>query len=144
MYFHGNAEDVGSSYDFILKMSLTFQCSVLAVEYPGYGLYKSEEASAEAIQEIADLVVEQFLIQQIGYDFRDIVLVGRSMGSGPACALASKHKSIAGLVLLSPYTSLKEATRTYLGSIAALLVRERFDNLKAIRDVRCPTLLIHG
>lgn len=24
VYFHGNAEDVGSSYDFILKMSLTF------------------------------------------------------------------------------------------------------------------------
>jgi fermentation-respiration switch protein FrsA (DUF1100 family) len=66
------------------------------------------------------------------------------MGSGPACALASKNKSIAGLVLLSPYTSLKEATRTYLGSIAALLVRERFDNLTAIREVRCPTLLIHG
>ena len=79
MYFHGNAEDVGSSYDFILKMSLTFQCSVLAVEYPGYGLYKTEEASAEAIQEIADLVIEQFLIQQIGYDFRDIVLVGRDV-----------------------------------------------------------------
>jgi len=66
------------------------------------------------------------------------------MGSGPACALASKHKAVAGLVLLSPYTSLKEATRTYLGSIAAMFVRERFDNLKAIRDVRCPTLLIHG
>lgn len=49
VFFHGNAEDVGSSYDFILKMSITFKCSVLAVEYPGYGLYKSEEASAEAI-----------------------------------------------------------------------------------------------
>jgi len=58
VYFHGNAEDVGSNYDFILKMSITFQCSVLAVEYPGYGIYKSEVASAEAIQEIADLVVE--------------------------------------------------------------------------------------
>ena len=28
--------------------------------------------------------------------------------------------------------------------IHRLLVRERFDNLTAIREVRCPTLLIHG
>jgi hypothetical protein len=39
VYFHGNAEDVSTSYNFTLKMSLTFRCNVLAVEYPGYGLY---------------------------------------------------------------------------------------------------------
>jgi hypothetical protein len=39
VYFHGNAEDVNTSYDFTLKMSLTFRCNVLSVEYPGYGLY---------------------------------------------------------------------------------------------------------
>ena len=50
---HGNAEDVGSCYDFILKLSITLNCSVIAVEYPGYGLFKSEEASAESIQEIS-------------------------------------------------------------------------------------------
>lgn len=46
--------------------------------------------------------------------------------------------------MLSPYTSLKAATRTYLGGFASLLVRERFDNLTAIKSVRCPTLIIHG
>ena len=39
VYFHGNAEDVGFSYELLVKMSITFQCSVLAVEYPGYGVY---------------------------------------------------------------------------------------------------------
>lgn len=53
VYLHGNAEDVGSCYDFILKLSITLNCSVIAVEYPGYGLFKSEEASAESIQEIS-------------------------------------------------------------------------------------------
>ena len=39
VYFHGNAEDVGVSYELLVKMSITYQCSVLAVEYPGYGVY---------------------------------------------------------------------------------------------------------
>ena len=75
---------------------------------------------------------------------KDIVLMGRSMGSGPACALAVEYTNISSLILLSPYTSLRMAVKSYLGTIASMLVRERFENLKIIESVRCPTLLIHG
>ena len=61
VYFHGNAEDVSTSYDFTLKMSLTFRCNVLAVEYPGYGLYQQESPSAEKILEDTQIIM-QFLI----------------------------------------------------------------------------------
>lgn len=66
------------------------------------------------------------------------------MGSGPACELASNFPQISALILISPYTSLKAATKTYLGSLAAMFVRERFENIAAITKVRCPTLIIHG
>ena len=49
VYFHGNAEDVGISYEFLVKLSVTFKCSILAVEYPGYGIYRTEQANAEII-----------------------------------------------------------------------------------------------
>ena len=84
------------------------------------------------------------MTKQLKYEERDIVLVGRSMGSGPACFLASNYKNLAAMILISPYTSLKAATKTFLGSLASMLVRERFDNLKAIAKVSCPTLIIHG
>ena len=42
VYFHGNAEDVGISYELMVKMSVTFKCSVIAMEYPGYGIYRTE------------------------------------------------------------------------------------------------------
>lgn len=80
----------------------------------------------------------------LGYHEQDIILVGRSMGSGPCCHLAGQFKNVAALILVSPYTSLKAATRSLFGSVASLLVRERFDNLKAMEQVRCPTLIIHG
>lgn len=88
MYFHGNAEDISSSYDLILRMSLTFKCDVLSVEYPGYGLYVQESSNAETIQLNSKLIMK-YLIVQLNYDESDIVIVGRSIGSGPACNLAS-------------------------------------------------------
>lgn len=66
------------------------------------------------------------------------------MGSGPACQMASYYQNISALILISPYTSLKAATRSLLGSVASLLVRERFDNLSTIEKVKAPTLIIHG
>ena len=87
-------------------MSVTYKCSVLAVEYPGYGIYRTETADAETLMINAQLVI-QYLIEVQKYSEKDIILIGRSMGSGPACALAVQYPSISALVLLSPYTSLK-------------------------------------
>ena len=70
--------------------------------------------------------------------------MGRSIGSGPACHLASKYEDVAALILMSPFTSLKDAVKTLLGKIPSLLVRDRFINRQVIQTVICSTLLIHG
>ena len=124
-------------------MSVTNNCSVLAVEYPGYGIYRTEQADAITLMINAELVM-QYLIEVKHYKAKDIILIGRSMGSGPACQLAVQYPSVSALVLLSPYTSLKQAVKTLLGTLASLIVRERFENIKLIERVRCPTLIIHG
>lgn len=41
IYFHGNAEDIGLAYDFLYQMGHELKMHVLAVEYSGYGLYKT-------------------------------------------------------------------------------------------------------
>lgn len=70
--------------------------------------------------------------------------MGRSMGSGPATYLASINTNIGGLILISPFTSLKDAVRTLLGKLPALIVKDRFVNKQAILKVKCPILFIHG
>jgi len=40
IYFHGNAEDIGLAFDFLTVFGEFMQMHVLAIEYPGYGLYK--------------------------------------------------------------------------------------------------------
>ncbi len=39
IYFHGNAEDLGLSYDTLDTYRSVLKVNVLGVEYPGYGVY---------------------------------------------------------------------------------------------------------
>ena len=42
MYFHGNAEDLGYSENFLMHLVANFKINVLAMEYPSYGVYAEE------------------------------------------------------------------------------------------------------
>jgi hypothetical protein len=112
------------------------------MEYPGYGIYTNEDPDCETIQHNAQVVFD-FVTLNLKYDAKDVILFGRSMGSGPACYLASISKP-SSLILLSPYTSLKDAVKSLLGSLPSLIVRDRFQNLDIMKSIKCPTLLIHG
>lgn len=41
VYFHANAEDLGRSYKFLSYIQFYLRMHVLAVEYPGYGVYRN-------------------------------------------------------------------------------------------------------
>lgn len=114
---------------------------VLAVEYPGYGIYPGP-CSAEAILEDA-LSVWEFLTIEMGIKRSEIMLFGRSLGSGPAIELAA-HVNPCALLLMTAYLSIREVVKSLAGTLASYLVHERFRNIDHIREVRCPTFLIHG
>lgn len=68
---------------------------------------------------------------------------GRSIGSGPACHLAAKFNP-AGLILISPIKSVRDAARTLYGKVADYFIEERFDNFTVAQKVTCPTAIFHG
>merc|ERR1719362_2603695 len=70
-----------------------------------------------------------------------VVLMGRSMGGGPAIFLASQH-ACAGLVTMATFSSLRTVASSF-ATMAGWLVDD-FDNAQRIRSVRCPTLIVHG
>jgi len=72
------------------------------------------------------------------------VLCGRSIGSGPACHLASKFEP-SSLILISPHTSIRGVVKDFFfGRVAQYMVAERFKNLEAIAKVKCATFILHG
>ena len=84
--------------------------SILGMEYPGYGLYEGNgTASEEKIKEDAEYIYK-FCLHDMGIQERDIMVFGRSMGSGPAAFLAGTYNPGA-LMLMSAYTSIKRVAR---------------------------------
>ena len=132
VYFHGNAEDIGLAFDMLFLIGQKLQMHVLAVEYPGYGLYKNMEADEEIMKEDS-LIVYDYLITVVGVREEDIVLLGRSMGSGPSTFISSVRNPYA-LVLMSGYTSIQEAAKSILGwaSVLSYIVYDKFRNIDVI------------
>jgi len=84
------------------------------------------------------------------YIFATVVLYGQSIGSGPTMHLAAKHPNlIEGVILQSPFTSIRGVIRSHvwpLGYLLSFFVEERFDNLKAMANInpKLPMRIIHG
>ena len=140
-------------------MSEELNCSILAMEYPGYGFFTHEildgranpnkplHTTANHIKECARTVfrnvVAPITSSGLGFSPADVMVFGRSIGSGPACVLAKEFRP-GGLVLLSPFTSVKKAAASFVGSFLALFLSEHFDNLECIKQIQCSVLFVHG
>jgi len=142
LFFHANAEDLGMSYSILTHMQEQFKVNVLAVEYPGYGLLQGLQPSEDGVYEVA-LTTFRYLIDQVGARHSQIVLMGRSLGSGPAVHLAAQYP-VGGLILVSAFCSIRAAVQSIVGRALAWAFCERFPNLRTIANVSCPTLFIHG
>ena len=82
----------------------------------------------------------------VGINPSDIIIFGRSMGSGPATYLASKY-SAHSLLLMSAYTSIRDVAKTLLGGLSFIItpfVYDRFRNIDVIKKAKCPVFFLHG
>ncbi|CAG9332077.1 unnamed protein product [Blepharisma stoltei] len=141
LYFHGNAEDLGLCYHLIEHLRSTLSVHVIGVEYPGYGIYPGKCSAKQVLIDADDIF--QYLVQEMHINTRDIIVFGRSIGSGPATWLAA-NRNPGALLLMSAYTSIKAAVKKIAGRLAMKFVKERFKNIDLMPKITCPTFLIHG
>jgi len=142
LFCHGNAEDLGMCLPFLKHMQQQFKMNVLAVEYPGYGLLHHLPASEAGIKEVA-LTAFRFTLDELKVAYEQVILFGRSIGSGPSVYLASRFP-IGGLILVAAFTSVRDAAKGLIGEPIAQFLDDRFPNAALIGNVSCPTLFIHG
>lgn len=144
IYCHANGEDLG-----VLNEAGHWLCDTLGVhmlipEYPGYGMAPGSPHEASVIRNI--VTAYDFAVNALHWDPKNIMLFGRSIGTGPAIKL-SAELDCGGLILVSPYTSVKDMVRTHAGVVTSWLTAEltkMFPSEETIRDVKCPTLIVHG
>jgi len=114
---------------------------IVAYDYIGYGICKGKSSEAKCYRSIN--AVYQDLLKN-GVKSQNIVLYGRSLGSGPtvhmAKLLATGKKKIAGVILQSPLSS---AVRVVSPTLAVLPI-DIFENIKKIDKFRYPLYIVHG
>lgn len=85
-----------------------------------------------------------YLIQEKKLYPEQIVLYGRSLGSGPSCHLAAKTaamgRPVAGLILHSPFTSVYRVVFDF----GFTVVGDKFSNIDRVAKTQCPVFIVHG
>ena len=136
IYFGGNAEDVLQSADELYTLSFG---SVLAVNYRGYGR-STGEPSQTALYEDA-LRIYDYAIEH-GASPQEIVLIGRSLGSGVATMLAA-NRDVAAVVLVTPFDSLAAvAAGHYPLFPVKLILQHPFASDQWALKLRAPVLIL--
>lgn len=151
--FHGNGCDIGQISICAAREGKAFNAHYLLVEYPRYGI-SDGHPNEFMLNEVATSIFE-FVEKELKVDHSRIIIVGRSIGTGPACYLASHlqalNKPVAALLLQSPFCSIKDVAFELLGCAGYFLL-DRWQNWKILigdyksdsRIIQSPVLFIHA
>jgi len=134
VYFGGNAEDVSCN---LPGFAAAFpDHAVFLPHYRGYGGSSGKPTEAALF---ADALA---LFDKIYAEHRNIMVVGRSLGSGVAVYLASQ-RPVTRLVLVTPYDSIEElAVRQFPYLPVRRLLLDKFESWKYAPQITAPTLVI--
>jgi abhydrolase domain-containing protein 17 len=136
LYSHGNAEDLG----FILPVLEELRqagFAVVAYDYRGYGQSSGQRPTVRGT--VRDIeAVYRYATGDLGIPPDRLIAHGRSLGSGPTLVLASRQP-VAAVVLESAFVSVYRVITRY-----RVLPFDRFDNLRRVRRLEVPLLVIHG
>ena len=140
LYFHGNAGDL-SGWQFVAEDFSGLGYNFFIFDYRGYGK-SSGRLSEKGLYKDAEAAYG-FLLGK-GFSPENIILYGRSIGTGVALDLAART-SCKGLILEAPYSSLSRLANEKLPFFfPSLYLRYRFDNIGKINEVSCPVIFLHG
>lgn len=112
------------------------KCAILLVDYPGYGLCEGQPTEA-SIQRTMDAVLDALAADR-GWAPEtvrtDLRVLGFSLGSGAALKLAAREP-VREVLLLAPFTSLRDAAKVVVGSLFSRVVLDHFDNRARLREL---------
>lgn len=140
VWFHGNGSSLaGSRAETAVLAERGF--GVLLASYRGYGGNKGEPSEQGFYDD--GRTAMRFLAEQ-GIASEKTIIGATSIGSGTATQMAREFEP-AALILVSPFTSLKDAAADALPIFPVrLLLRDSYDNAAKVAEIDMPVLIQHG
>ena len=138
-YLHGGEGSVrewGGIAQYYTK--LTYDIFIL--DYRGYG--KSEGSNTSQNQFFEDVQMAYNEMKK-RYSEDKIVVLGYSLGTGPAAKIASTNKP-KQLVLEAPYYSMTDMMKNSFPVIPTFILKYKFDTNKYLKECKVPVVIFHG
>ena len=140
--FHCNGADMFDIFNNISEISEKHNINILIPEYPGYSIYKGHKSSEICLEN--SLIIYDFILKNIpNITEKNIYVLGRSLGTGPAVYLSSQRKP-AGTFLISPYTTFAAVGKKFHTEEEIKILLNHFRSIDYIEKVNNPLLIIHG
>jgi pimeloyl-ACP methyl ester carboxylesterase len=134
IYLGGNAEDVSASLP-LLDAAYPDRALYL-LHYRGYAGSSGKPSETELVHDALAL------FDKVAPEHGDIVVVGRSLGSGVAVQLATQ-RPVRRLVLVTPFDSLRDLAATQFPYFPVRwLLRDRYESWRHAPQVTAPTLIL--
>ena len=138
IFAHGNGELI-EDWQGDMERLASAGLNALLVEFPGYGHSEGKPSRSTLLETFTTAF--DWLAARDDVDADRIVAHGRSLGGGVAGDLAL-NRSVGALVLQSTFSSAGAMARGMF--VPGFLVRDRFDNRRAVSEFSGPVLLMHG
>lgn len=139
LYFHGNRRNVERYAQFVPAFTKN-GFEVWMMDYPGFG--KSTGQLTEATMYSDAFLLYQKAIKEV--EAVDLVIYGKSLGTGVASNLASNNKC-KQLILETPYYSLPSVAKAKFPIYPAnYLIKYSFPNYEFLKKVVAPITIFHG
>ncbi len=138
-YLHGNAGDL-QRWGTIVSYLVDLNYDVYIIDYRTYGKSigdLSEKAMYADAQRTYDHLKEMVPEE-------NIIIYGRSLGTGMATYLASENKP-SKLILETPYYSIADVAKHRFPIFpVSRLLKYKFPSNEFIKEVNCETIIFHG
>jgi uncharacterized protein len=142
LYCHGNGEDVASVGEFGAELGEQLEASVFVFDYRGYGHSQGRPNEAGCIAD--GNAAQHWIADKTGTKPNNVVLMGRSLGSAVAVALAAQNGARA-LVLENAFPTMPDVAAVHYPWLPVRwIMSNRYDNLSRIQKYRGPLLQSHG
>lgn len=138
-YLHGNAGSL-DSWGTIAQIYTDLGYDFFILDYRGFG--KSEGEIVDQQQVFKDVSIVYDKMSTL-YDSKKIIIVGYSIGTGPASYLAS-IKNPQKLILLAPFYNFLEFTSGSVPYVPDFLKKFQFETNKYLVTIKSPIYIFHG
>jgi alpha-beta hydrolase superfamily lysophospholipase len=138
-YLHGNNGAL-NKWGKIAETYTKLHYDLFILDYRGYGKSEGEITSEE---QLYSDVQEAYNMVKARYPEDHIIIMGYSMGTGPAAWLASNNHP-KKIILDAPYYSLPDAIHHLAARIDTAAVPYQFSTYQFLQKTTAPVIIFHG